>query len=202
VRIKQAGIYARISTNEERQHLQNQLDACVNFIGDHEPREWALPGVDRVYTDCESGGKLNRPGLRRALQDAALERIQVLVVFDLSRLTREGPGRAFEIIQRLHAHGCDFVSVTQPHFRTTGIAGDLLIAIAAYVAGEERRAIRDRVQAGLKRAREAGVILGRPTEQIDPAALMRLKGEGLSVRAIARALNCSKSTIERRMKKL
>lgn len=202
MRIKQAGIYARISTNEERQHLQNQLDACVNFIGDHEPREWALPGVDRVHTDCESGGKLNRPGLRRALQDAALERIQVLVVFDLSRLTREGPGRAFEIIQRLHAHGCDFVSVTQPHFRTTGIAGDLLIAIAAYVAGEERRAIRDRVQAGLKRAREAGVILGRPTEQIDPAALMRLKGEGLSVRAIARALNCSKSTIERRMKKL
>lgn len=74
------------------------------------------------------------------------------------------------------------------------------IAIAAYIAGEERRAIKERVKAGLRRAKEAGKVLGQPMKQLDPALLLRLRREGLSLRQVARALDCSKSTIERRVR--
>jgi DNA invertase Pin-like site-specific DNA recombinase len=211
---RRPAIYARISTKEGQQHLQNQLDACLEFIrrqtGENQD-SWRVPTTENlIYTDIESGAVASRPGLNRLLADAGRswgphakgERFDMVIVFALDRLTREGPGRAFELIQKLKGYGVDFVSVTEPHFRTTGLGGDLLIAIAAYVAGEERRAIRERVKAGLKRAREAGAVLGRPTIQVDPAALMRLQSEGLSVRQIARALDTSKSTIERKLRKL
>jgi DNA invertase Pin-like site-specific DNA recombinase len=202
---RRPAIYARISTNEGWQHLENQLAACREFAErchDFKSKSeltWLSPVY---YSDEESGGDLKRPGLARMLADARQGKFDALVVFRLDRLTREGPGRAFELIRKLSDAGVDFVSVTEPHFRTNGPAGELLIAIAAYIAGEERKAIRERVKAGLARARAAGAVLGRPTIQVDPAALMRLQREGLSVRQIARALQTSKSTIERKLRKL
>jgi DNA invertase Pin-like site-specific DNA recombinase len=199
-------IYARISTQEGQQHLESQVAVCLEFTRRHreftsnEEVTW-LPCVD-IYTDEESGAVQKRPGLARMLADANRSKFDALVVFRLDRLTREGPGRAFELIRKLSDAGVEFLSATEPHFRTTGPGGELLIAIAAYIAGEERRAIRDRVKAGLQRARDAGAVLGRPTVQVDPAVLMRLQRAGLSVRAIARAMGASKSTIERKLRKL
>lgn len=202
-------IYARISTQEGRQHLENQISACQGFIhgraeGYDAPRgdftRWIAPAPERIYTDTDSGAKPNRPGLARLLKDAAAGRFDALVVFDLSRLTREGPARAFTYIQTLTSHQVEFYSVNEAHFRTGGIQGDLLIAIAAYFYSEERRAIQQRVRAGIQRARQKGKRLGRPAASVDPATLSRLKREGLSTAAIARALKCSTSTIERRIR--
>jgi len=85
-------------------------------------------------------------------------------------------------------------------FRTSGPAGDLFIAIAAFIAREERKTKSLRVRAGLERARAQGKKLGRPAAVVSTAALVRLKAEGLSVRQIARALEASPSTIERRLR--
>jgi DNA invertase Pin-like site-specific DNA recombinase len=195
--MKRTAIYARISTQEGTQHLENQVARCRDFI--LHTQEWRPPQA--AYTDEITGAAAHRPGLERMLQDALARKFDVLVVFDLSRLTREGPARAFELIDRLKRAGCDFVSVNEPHFRSTGIAGDLLIAIAAYVAREERRILRARVQAGIEAARRRGKILGRPTKEIDPGHLLRLRREGRSLREIAVELQCSKTTVERRIKR-
>jgi DNA invertase Pin-like site-specific DNA recombinase len=127
-----------------------------------------------------------------------------VLAFDLSRLTREGPARAFEYIARLRAVHVDFWSVREPYFRTSGIAGDLLIALAAYFYEEERRAIRERVKAGIARARRDGRILGRPKEFIDAVKLAGMLDQEPrpSLRAIAGELKCSKSTIERHLRKI
>ena len=204
---KRAAIYARISTHEGKQHLKNQLDVCREFIRRSPELDpgiaWNGNGCHiPEYCDTDSGAEPNRPALRQMLKDAAALRFDVLVVFDLSRLTREGPARAFEYIQKLTSYGCEFISVNEAHFRTAGVAGELLISIAAYFASEERRSIRERIRAGITRARAQGKILGRPTHQINPARLLALKKAGLSIRQIAAALDCSRSSVQRRMKKL
>ncbi len=56
-----------------------------------------------------------------------------------------------------------------------------------------------RVKAGLQRARARGVRLGRPTAAVEPSQLRSLQREGLSLGEIARRLQCSRSTIRRRL---
>jgi len=65
----------------------------------------------------------------------------------------------------------------------------------------ERSMIQERVKAGLARAREDGVTLGRPTLEIsDPeraAKVRELRGQGVGVRKIAKTLGVGVGTVLR-----
>jgi DNA invertase Pin-like site-specific DNA recombinase len=192
-----AASYIRISTHEGKQHAENQRRVIV----EHCIREgWTVP--NRLeFRDEESGARADRPALRRMMAAAAARKFDVVVVFDLSRLTREGPLSALRYIERLKKSGVEFASATEPIFSSSGPAGDLFIALAAWIAREERKNLRARVQAGLDRARAAGTRLGRP-RLIDFAApaLAKLRGQGLSIPDIAELTKLSRSTIERRLR--
>lgn len=201
VKTIRVAFYARVSTHEGRQHLSNQLAQMREFARLEEARTsveaWHVVGE---YTDQVTGGRADRDGLAELMADAARRKFDRVLVWDLSRLTREGPAAAFAYIERLAKSGVEFWSLTEQHFRTSGPAGDLFIAIAAFIAREERKTKSLRVRAGLERARQQGKKLGRPAAVVSSAALVRLKAEGLSVRQIARALQASPSTIERRLR--
>ena len=201
VRTIRVAFYARVSTNEGRQHLSNQLAQMREFARREEARTsveaWHVVGE---YTDKITGARGDRDGLAELMADAARRKFDRVLVWDLSRLTREGPAAAFGYIERLARSGVEFWSLTEEHFRTSGPAGDLFIAIAAFIAREERKTKSLRVRAGLQRAREQGKKLGRPAAVVSADSLARLKSEGLSVRQIARALQASPSTIERRLR--
>jgi DNA invertase Pin-like site-specific DNA recombinase len=47
-------------------------------------------------------------------------------------------------------------SFTEPHFRTVGPAGELMIAVAAWIVKQEHRRISERTKAGLAKARRQG----------------------------------------------
>ena len=66
--------YARVSTAEDKQLLDRQLDA-LNEIG-----------CQKIFTDKASGSNTERPGLAECL--AYLRPDDVLVVLDLDRLGR------------------------------------------------------------------------------------------------------------------
>ena len=66
--------------------------------------------------------------------DVAQRRFDLVLVWALDRLTREGVAETFNYIKRLTSHGVQFVSFTEEHFRTTGPAGELMIAVAAWIA--------------------------------------------------------------------
>ena len=72
----------------------------------------------------------------------------------------------------------------------------MLAAIAEF----ERDLIRERVKAGLERARAKGVRLGRPTARVSEARLQVLQQEGLPIGQIARQLGVSRATVRRRLK--
>jgi DNA invertase Pin-like site-specific DNA recombinase len=108
----------------------------------------------------------------------------------LDRLTREGVLETFEHVRRLTNYGIAFESYTEQHFRTTGPAGELMLAIAAWIAKQERIRISDRTKAGLERARRQGKVPGRPKRVFRRDEVVRLRDvERMSWRAIAAALD-------------
>lgn len=201
-------LYARISTSDERQHLENQIQAMTAFCEQRAARpapgqvitDWHPPEywkIVKTYTDQDSGASDKRPGLEMMLRDAQRREFNAVVIFALSRLTRGGPARAFDYIDRLHENGVDLVSVTEPMFSTAGRSGAVLIALAAHIAEEERRGMQERVKAGLARARKEGKTLGRPRAKVDPEKLLHAISAGKSTRQIARELDTSPATIVR-----
>ncbi len=67
--------------------------------------------------------------------------------------------------------------------------------LPAAFAQLERKLIRERVRAGLANARAKGKRLGRPRRVRDSEALRMMRARGMSLRAIAAAAGCSRSTV-------
>ena len=96
------------------------------------------------------------------------------------------------LLDELQALGVAFVSLAEGIDATTP-AGKLQMHILGAIAEFERERIRERVLAGLQRARREGKRLGRPRAARLPVALPR----GLTVRQAAKAWGVSKSTAAR-----
>jgi DNA invertase Pin-like site-specific DNA recombinase len=190
-----AAIYARVSTADGRQDTENQLGELRRFA---ERQDWEIAGE---YIDHESGGKADRAEFRRMFTDASQRRFDLVMVWALDRLTREGVAETFEYIKRLTSHDVQFVSFTEEHFRTTGPAGELMIAVAAWIAKQERIRISERVRAGLGRAKvhgtRSGKAAGRPPVVFNRETVVELRQQGKSWRDIARLCRAGVTTVRR-----
>lgn len=81
---------------------------------------------------------------------------------------------------------------------TTTPSGRLLFHVLAAIAEFERDLIRDRVVAGLRRAKAQGRRLGRPRRHhIEVTEARALLATGLSLRAIARRLHAHPMAVRR-----
>ena len=149
-------LYARISTNDGRQDTENQLSQLREYCQRHGYT------VVHEYIDQASGKSSDRDAFRSLFDGASKRMFDRVVVWALDRFTREGVLETFEHIRRLTSYGVAFESYTEQHFRTTGPAGELMLAVAAWVSKQERIRISDRTKAGLERARRSGKHCGRP----------------------------------------
>ena len=138
--------YARVSTTEDKQVLDRQLDALAQVE------------CERIFEDCASGAKAERPGLEACLDH--LRRGDTLVVLDLDRLGRLA-GELVVLIDALAERGITFRAINSP-MDTTTPAGRAFLQIQAAFAEMERNVIRQRVREGLKAARARGRKGGRP----------------------------------------
>lgn len=177
-----AAVYTRVSTTDKGQTVDNQLldiqKAC-------QIKGWDIAIAEQDYI---SGAKANRPGLMEILACANRKEFDVLVVWSLDRLTREGAFRALEIIQNLTKLGIGFHSLQEPHFDTCGPFKDAIIAIAATLAKMERERISERVKAGLKRTVKSGTVLG-PKSRIVKDRILELAASGATVPVICSSLS-------------
>jgi DNA invertase Pin-like site-specific DNA recombinase len=182
-----AAIYARVSTFD--QEPENQLQELRRYV---EARGWtAVEYVDRGV----SGAKDRRPALDQLLADARRRRFDVLVCWRLDRLGRN-LRHLVTLMEELQTLGIAFVSLNEGIDCTTP-AGKLQLHILAALAEFERGRLRERVLAGLARARTQGVKLGRPKRRIDPERLATVAG--LPEREAARRLGIPRSTLHRLM---
>ena len=102
-------------------------------------------------------------------------------------------------LQELTDLGVAFVSIRDQIDMTTA-AGRLLVHLLASFAEFEREIISERVKSGVQRAREKGRPIGRP-RVCDRRKVMELRGNGMSIRGIARELNISKGAVEQALKR-
>ena len=92
----------------------------------------------------------------------------------------------------LHQQGLD----------TSTTAGRAMFQMLGVFAEFERGIIRERVNAGLARARERGVVLGRrPTEAAVEKRIRQLRARGHGILKIGRTLGIGTSVVQRVVRK-
>jgi DNA invertase Pin-like site-specific DNA recombinase len=188
--IMRCAIYSHVSTSDKGQETRNQSDQQRRYA---EAQGWEVV----EFTDHESGKHSNRPQFQALFAAASRREIDIVLVCALDRFSREGVAQTFGHIRRLLDYKVQFESLTEPHFRTTGPAGELMIAIAAWIAQQERIRISDRTEAGLATARSKGRLGGRPAKVFDRdrALAMRAQDPPVSWRKIASALKVPQSSL-------
>ena len=149
-------IYARVSTKDKGQEVENQLRQLREFAA---LRGWT---VYREYVDHETGKNDDRGEFQAMFRDASQRKFEVLLFWALDRLSREGVLETLQHLNRLTSYGVGYRSFTEQYFDSCGIFKDAVIAIVATVAKQERVRISERVKAGLETARAKGKKLGRP----------------------------------------
>ncbi len=182
-------LYARVSTNQQDPEVQlRELRALATARG------WT---ISREYVDAGiSGASTSRPELSRLLTDAHKGCFAGILVWRLDRLGRS-LRHLVTVVEDLLARGIDVISATEPHMDSTTPTGRLLRNIFASVAEYEREMIRERVVAGLRKAKASGKHIGRPKAVVNQFRVERLRAEGLSWRAIAQRMDLPRSTVYR-----
>src|SRR5205809_5031601 len=172
-----AGLYGRVSTTD--QNTDNQLVPLRAFAS---ARGWTVI----EFTDVASGARERRPGLDELLKAVRSRNVDVVICAKLDRLARS-THHLVTLAKEWEALGVDLIVLDQA-IDTTTPTGRLLFHVLAAIAEFERDLIRERVKAGLARARAKGVRLGRPTKRVPADKLERLRLEGTSIGKIARQL--------------
>jgi site-specific DNA recombinase len=91
-----------------------------------------------------SGGTMERPALKRLLEDIQAGKVQIVVVYKVDRLTRSLSDFA-KIVDIFDAHNASFVSVTQ-QFNTTTSMGRLTLNMLLSFAQFEREIAGERIR--------------------------------------------------------
>jgi len=188
---KRAAIYVRVST--DKQTVENQLRELRQIA---ERRGWEV--IEEYHDAGISGakGRKDRPGLDRMLQDAQRRRFDVVMAWAIDRLGRSLID-LLGTIQTLEACSVDLY-LDQQSIDTTTPAGRLMFQVTGAFAEFERSMIRQRVNAGLKRAVEAGKQLGRP--RIEPALERRIQSQlrvGKGILKVAAECGVGSGTVQR-----
>ena len=190
------GLYARVSRADGKQDVENQL---------LELRAWAgrLGGeVVAEYVDRVSGVKQgkDRPALERALEAAHRREYDLLLIWSLDRLTRNGVVTLIGVLDRFKAAGVALKSYREAWLDTSSPAvAELLISVLAWVFKQEREQLIARTKAGMARAKRAGKHLGRPRTPVDADQAKRAVEKAGSIRAAARLLRVDESLLRRRL---
>ena len=190
-------LYARVSTSDKEQNPETQLLQLRDFV---QSQGWT---IFREYVDQAPANDLtHRTAWRELLDDAAKRRFQMVLVFKLDR--------AFRSVKHMHdtlavweVVGVSFQSVRE-RFDTSTALGRLLLNLLASLAEFELEMIRERVKAGMDRARKQGISIGRPRVSDKPGfkrrfgvVLEALQDEKMSRTQAAKELGIGYATLKR-----
>ncbi len=181
------GTYLRVST--DGQTVENQRQQLQNFA---KSQDWTIVAE---FSDTATGSNGNRVGFKQMLDAVARHQFDLLLVFAVDRISREGAAKVFSYITQLTAGGVKFHSFTEPHLSTAGPFADVVLAMYSTFARLEREKLIERTKAGLERARREGKYPGRPRARIDRIAVDRRRREGASLRQIAKEQGVGLATI-------
>lgn len=184
------GLYARVSTKNQNPELQlTELRRVAAQRG------WVI--VNTYMDHGVSGAKAARPALDQLMADARGGKLDVVAVWRFDRFARS-TRHLLQALEEFRALNVDFVSMREAIDTSTPM-GKVVFTMIAAVAELERDVIRERVQAGVDRARAQGKQLGRPRRELDLRAAHILLDRGHSQREVAGMLGIPRATLRRRL---
>jgi len=156
-------------------------------------RNWTIyqEYVDRGV----SGAKESRPALDKLMKDARKRKFDILLVWKFDRFARSTKHLA-TALEELEGLGIDFCSY-EDSIDTSTNHGKLVFTIMGAIAEFERSLTRERVLAGIRRAKENGIKLGRPPLEVDIDKMKGLASNGNSIREIAKQMSISKTLVHK-----
>jgi DNA invertase Pin-like site-specific DNA recombinase len=137
-----------------------------------------------------------RPDFDRLLKDATGRKIDMIAAWSVDRLGRSMQHLVGLLIE-LQALKCDLY-LHQQAIDTTTPSGRAMFQMCGVFAEFEREMIRERVNAGLARAKEKGVQLGR--RRVQPAIearIRQLKADGMGILKSGRTVGVGTSVVQR-----
>lgn len=154
-------IYTRKSTEEGLEQEFNSLDAQresgEHYIRAQEGQGWVW--IPTRYDDGGfTGGNMERPALKRLLDDIEAGKVDCVVVYKVDRLSRSLLDFS-RIMETFDKHGVSFVSVTQ-QFNTSSSMGRLMLNVLLSFAQFEREIISERTRDKMAAARRKGKYVG------------------------------------------
>jgi site-specific DNA recombinase len=154
-------VYTRKSSEEGLEQSFNSLhaqrEACEAYVLSQRHEGWQL--LPTQYDDGGfSGGNMERPGLKKLLDDIASKKIDTVVVYKVDRLTRALSDFA-RIVETFDKQGVSFVSVTQ-QFNTTTSMGRLTLNVLLSFAQFEREVTGERIRDKVAASKKKGMWMG------------------------------------------
>lgn len=156
------GFYIRVSTEEQAENpegsIRNQEDR-LNQTLRLKNMEGNFGEIAGVYIDrAKSGKDTNRPELQKLLQAIRTEKVNLVMVSELSRISRNMLDFS-EIWEMMKRRGCGFYSLRE-NFDTTTAAGEMVLYTLANLAQFERRQVSERVAANVNARSARGLYNG------------------------------------------
>jgi DNA invertase Pin-like site-specific DNA recombinase len=191
-----AALYLRVSTNDQTtDNQERELRAAADRLGHT---------IVEVYCDHGiSGGKgrEKRPAFDQLHRDAARRKFDVIMAWSVDRLGRSLQDlvaflehlRATKVELFLHQQGLD----------TTTPAGRAMFGMLSVFSEFERAIIRERVLAGMARAKAKGTRSGKPIGRpaIDPTTRAAIRTAymtgGMGMRGVAERFGVGVETVRR-----
>lgn len=184
-------VYLRVSTKQQSVDIQlNEILTVAKKSG------W---DVVSIYQDVGfSGGKSReeRPGLEALMADVTRKKIEIVAVWSIDRLARSTL-ELIRIMMDFNAKRIDLY-VHKQAIDTSTPSGRMMWQLLGVFAEFEREMIRERVCAGLERAKEKGVQLGRPRLRVEvEEQILQLRSQGMGMLKIGRKLGVGTSQVQR-----
>jgi DNA invertase Pin-like site-specific DNA recombinase len=191
---KPVALYLRVSTSEQTTRNQRrQLEAVAKRHG------WEVVAVFEDAGISGAKGRDQRPGFAAMMKAVARREFDMVAAWSVDRLGRSLTD-LLEFLKDLHAKRVDLF-LHQQGLDTSTPSGRAMFQMMGVFAEFERAMIRERVLAGIARARSEGRALGRKrleeTDAAKVAAIRRARAKGLGLRRIATDLNVGVGTVLR-----
>src|SRR5215217_6069977 len=189
--MKRVAIYLRVSTNGQTTDNQRRdLEAVVKRSG------WDVVALYEDAGISGAKGRDRRPGYDALLKDATRRKFEMIAAWSVDRL-----GRSLQdlvgFLTDLHSVGCDLY-LHQQALDTSTPSGRAMFQMLGVFAEFERCIIRERVNAGLARAKERGTVLGRRrTRSAVEDRIRALRSEGVGILKIGKTLGIGTSVVQR-----
>jgi site-specific DNA recombinase len=125
-------VYTRVSSDagleQDFNSLDNQREAAEAYVKSQAHAGRIL--IRGRYDDAAvSGGSMERQALQKLLEDVRSDRIDIVVVYKVDRLTRS-PADFAKLVELFDAHGVSFVSVTQAFNTMTRAVSDQIFGLS------------------------------------------------------------------------